>query len=118
MSSPGAERQLILPGDLSRFQSLPLRVEYKSPEDGADIIQVIAHELGHYNFKLLNRFSIQIQVMELLTYDEASGTTEWRLAEVKANAPMKGRKMSKKQKDLRFNIPVASLVRIRIHVDF
>lgn len=39
VSSPGAERQLLLPSDLSRFQKLPLRVEYKG-ENEAMTMQV------------------------------------------------------------------------------
>lgn len=59
-----------------------------------------------------------VQVLELLDYDESAGTSEWGLASVRANAPMKGRSMSKKQKEMRFMIPVANIVRARIHVDF
>jgi len=33
VSSPGAERQLVLPSDLSRFQKLPLRVEHKGENE-------------------------------------------------------------------------------------
>lgn len=39
VSSPGAERQLVLPQDLVRFQQLPLSVEYTS-EEGAAVKQV------------------------------------------------------------------------------
>ena len=56
--------------------------------------------------------------MDLLAYDEVAGTTEWRLADVRANSPMKGRSMSKKQKEMRFSIAVSSLTRLRIHVNF
>ncbi len=56
--------------------------------------------------------------MELLSYDEATNNTEWRLADCRANAPMKGRSLSKKQKEMRFTIPLGSLTRLRIHVDF
>jgi ribosome maturation factor RimP len=39
VSSPGAERQLILPQDLARFDELPLRVEYTAA-DGSAVTQV------------------------------------------------------------------------------
>mmetsp|Transcript_19424 Transcript_19424/g.50414 ORF Transcript_19424/g.50414 Transcript_19424/m.50414 type:complete len:350 (+) Transcript_19424:1687-2736(+) len=95
VSSPGAERTLALPQDLQRFGSLPLRVEY-TDTTGA-----------HMN-----------QALQLESYDETSGLTVWRLAEVKANAPGKGRGMNKKQKEARFEIPLARITRIRVFVDF
>ncbi len=47
-----------------------------------------------------------------------AGSTDWRLAVVKANSPVKGRSLSKKQKEMRVTIPVANLTKVRIHVDF
>ncbi|GAX80195.1 hypothetical protein CEUSTIGMA_g7633.t1 [Chlamydomonas eustigma] len=95
VSSPGAERQLLLPQDLARFQQLPLRVEY-TDSTGSPITKVL----------------------ELVTYDEEACTTTWRLANVRANAPVKGRSLSKKQKEQTFEIAVSSLIKLRIHVDF
>ncbi|KAF5828055.1 hypothetical protein DUNSADRAFT_18278 [Dunaliella salina] len=95
VSSPGAERTLALPQDLKRFGSLPLRVEY-TDATGAQMNQAL----------------------QLESYDEPSGVTVWRLAEVKANAPGKGRGMNKKQREARFEIPLARIFRIRVFVDF
>jgi len=48
----------------------------------------------------------------------AADTTLWRLADVKANAPTKGRGLTRKQRDQRLRIPLADLVSVRIHVEF
>jgi hypothetical protein len=57
-------------------------------------------------------------VLQLVTYDEAAGTSSWQLADVRANAPQKGRKLSKRQRELVFEVPLAQLLAARIHVDF
>eukprot|EP00195_Chlamydomonas_chlamydogama_P009484 CAMPEP_0202893122 /NCGR_PEP_ID=MMETSP1392-20130828/2755_1 /ASSEMBLY_ACC=CAM_ASM_000868 /TAXON_ID=225041 /ORGANISM="Chlamydomonas chlamydogama, Strain SAG 11-48b" /LENGTH=336 /DNA_ID=CAMNT_0049577329 /DNA_START=27 /DNA_END=1038 /DNA_ORIENTATION=- len=95
VSSPGAERQLVLPDDLNRFAELPLRVEYSNEQGGATT-----------------------QVLELVEYDVEGGSTTWRLADVRANAPTKGRGLSKKQKGQVVSLAVSQLQRVRIHVDF
>lgn len=59
-----------------------------------------------------------MQPLQLEAYDEEAGLTTWRLAEVRANAPTKGRGMNKKQRDLRIQVPLASVSRIRVFVDF
>ncbi len=41
----------------------------------------------------------------------------WRLADVKANAPGKGRKLSKRKREMVIEIPVSSLRLARVHVD-
>eukprot|EP00955_Chlamydomonas_euryale_P112433 366130-Chlamydomonas_euryale.AAC.60 len=115
VSSPGAERELLLPKDLDRFQEMPLRVEYVA-EDGADVTkQGLA---GLRCVRGMNTCQHALQVMELLEYDEAQTSTVWKLADVKANSPGKGRAMSKKQREMRVTIPAAKIVRARIHVDF
>ena len=94
VSSPGAERQLIIPQDLTRFQDLPMKVEYMS-----DVGQVMT------------------VVLQFLGLDEAEGKSLWALADVKANAPTKGRGLSKKQREQRFDIDISALERVRIYVD-
>ena len=96
VSSPGADRTLRLPQDLKRFGSLPLRVDHSATLDGAPTSQVLV----------------------LVEADESGGVTRWRLADVRANAPVKGRKLSKRQREMTFDIPMASITRARIHVDF
>jgi len=45
-------------------------------------------------------------------------TTVWRLADVKANAPTKGRGLTRRQRDQRLKIALADLASCRIHVEF
>jgi ribosome maturation factor RimP len=94
VSSPGAERQLILPQDLTRFQDLPMKVEYMN-----------------------NVGQLVTLVLQFLGLDEAEGNSLWALADVKVNAPTKGRGLSKKQREQRFDIPISALERVRIYVD-
>jgi ribosome maturation factor RimP len=46
------------------------------------------------------------------------GETLWRLADVKANAPTKGRGLTRKQRDQRLRIALEDIVSCRIHVEF
>lgn len=138
MSSPGAERVLQLPQDLARFGELPLRVEYTDAA-GAQMSQVRgaagpgapdvhggvaeARPRSKEAKQLVSAgwpraATALLQALLLQSYDEASGATVWRLAEVRANAAVKGRAMSKKQKELRLEIPLAAVARIRVFVDF
>lgn len=94
VSSPGAERTLIIPQDLDRFKELPMRVEFMS-------------EVGKVNTLIL----------KYLDRDD-EGMSSWELADVKANQSQKGRPLSKKQRQQRYSIPVAELQRVRIYVDF
>lgn len=54
----------------------------------------------------------------MASFDEQAGQTAWRLADVKANAPVKGRKLSKRLREMTFNIAVDSLIAARVYVDF
>jgi hypothetical protein len=49
--------------------------------------------------------------------DESEDRSEWRLADVRANAPTKGRGLSKRQREQRIEIPLSELERVRIHVE-
>ena len=57
-------------------------------------------------------------VLRLLELNEPEGLASWALADVKANATVKGRGLSKKQRGQRFDIPLERLERVRIYVDF
>ena len=59
-----------------------------------------------------------VQILELTAHDAEAGSSEWRLADVRANAPAKGRKLSKKQKEQKWVIPTASLTRVKVWVNF
>ncbi|KAG2443170.1 hypothetical protein HYH02_009579 [Chlamydomonas schloesseri] len=95
VSSPGAERLVRVPDELRRFESLPLKVEYRTP-DGKDASAVLL----------------------LAELDEAAGASAWRLANVRANATVKGRALSKRQLAQVLALPLADIQRVRIHVDF
>jgi hypothetical protein len=89
----GAERHLRLPEDLQRFGELPLRLEYTD----------------HHG----TNCSLIGQLQEM---DEASGVSVWAVADVKANAPTKGRGLSKKQRQQRINIAVPNIRVARLYV--
>jgi ribosome maturation factor RimP len=150
VSSPGAERELALPGDLERFAALPLRVEF----DGARAVVVEggkkkgargkkgggAAEDGEGGGQLLDGAaaaasssggvggaggsssnslgSSGVAILELVRVDEEGNVSEWRLADVRANAPGKGRGLSRRQRDQQWLLPLDSLQRARVHVDF
>lgn len=87
VSSPGAERILKVPDDLSRFKDMPMRVFYTentesncSEGDGVFLLD-----------------SIEID----------SEICVWKLANVKENRDLqrKGRPLSRKQKDWRLRLP-------------
>ncbi|GIL58567.1 hypothetical protein Vafri_13510 [Volvox africanus] len=95
VSSPGAERLVRVPDELNRFAELPLQVEYRT-SDGKDVSSVLL----------------------LVGLDEAAGLSSWRLANVRANATVKGRALSKRQLAQLITVPLALISRVRIHVNF
>ncbi|KAK9823937.1 hypothetical protein WJX72_006504 [[Myrmecia] bisecta] len=97
VSSPGAERPVRVPDDLLRFKDLPMKVDYRSED------------------KSLHG------VLQLVQLDSDAQTTEWRLADVRANRSGAGKgrtKLTKKAAEQRFTIPVADLQGVRLHMDF
>ncbi|GLI61205.1 hypothetical protein VaNZ11_003497 [Volvox africanus] len=95
VSSPGAERLVRVPDELTRFAELPLQVEYRT-SDGKDVSSVLL----------------------LVGLDEAAGLSSWHLANVRANATVKGRALSKRQLAQVITVPLAQISRVRIHVNF
>eukprot|EP00775_Hariotina_reticulata_P009081 gene9081-9251_t len=95
VSSPGAERTLIIPQDLLRFKELPMRVEFRN-------------EVGQ----------LATLILQFIDMDEAEGITNWELADVKGNQNVKGRGLSKKQRAQRYSIRLSDLERVRIYIDF
>lgn len=57
------------------------------------------------------------QILEFISMHTDAAETLWKIADVKKNAPTKGRSLTKKQREQRITIPVASLQKARIHVD-
>ncbi|GIL81705.1 hypothetical protein Vretimale_1345 [Volvox reticuliferus] len=95
VSSPGAERLVRVPDELTRFAELPLQVEYRTSDD-KDVSSVLL----------------------FVGLDEAAGLSSWRLANVRANATVKGRALSKRQLAQLITVPLAQISRVRIHVNF
>ncbi len=56
-------------------------------------------------------------MLELIEFDEGGATTQWRLADVRANAPTKGRGLSKRQRQQQIQIPLAAVEKVHIHVE-
>lgn len=96
VSSPGAERVLRLPGELARFQNLPLRVQFLR-EDG----------------------KVDTKVLRLKEYDAEGEMTTWGLADVAVNkqGKKKGQGLNRKERDAEWRIPVATLQEVRVHLD-
>lgn len=97
VASPGAERKLRLPGDLTRFSELTMRVTYKDAEaeDGT---------------------TTKVLLME--DCDEAAGTATWKLADVEENRPQakKGQGMNKKQREWRATVAFEDVVRANLFI--
>ena len=113
VSSPGADRCLRLPGDLRRFAGLPLLVKYQGVGD--------AQETGEPG--AASPPTVREDVLALVGLDEAAGTAEWELADVRANKRRRNSKAARKKRaggpvpGEPFTLPLAHLVEARIHID-
>ena len=113
VSSPGADRCLRLPGDLRRFGGLPLLVKYQGGGD--------AQETGEPG--AASPPPVREDVLALVGLDEAAGTAEWELADVRANKRRRNSKAARKKRaggpvpGEPFTLPLAHLVEARIHID-
>ncbi|KAI4386419.1 hypothetical protein MLD38_004351 [Melastoma candidum] len=98
VSSPGAERLLKVPDDLSRFQDMAMVVTYVEGES------INSEKTG---------------VFFLDSVETESATCVWRLADVKENRDpqAKGRPLSRKQKDWRLKLPHAMCRKVTLHID-
>ena len=61
--------------------------------------------------------SVETRVLRLLSYDAAASATEWGLADVKANRQKRLGRMTKKELQLRFSLPVTALRHVNLHLD-
>lgn len=100
VSSPGAERLLKVPDDLSRFKDRAMRVSY---------------------IEEINSRSVEkngIFVME--SVDAESGSCVWKLADVKENRDpaAKGRPLSRKMKDWRLRLPYAMVKKVTLYLNY
>ncbi|TXG56645.1 hypothetical protein EZV62_017958 [Acer yangbiense] len=97
VSSPGAERILKVPDDLSRFKDMPMRVCYVDEESDC----------------------INNRVFLLESIEMDSDKCVWKLADVKENRDVqsKGRPMNRKQKDWRLNLPFEMHRMVTLYLD-
>ncbi|KAL2546620.1 uncharacterized protein Fot_15853 [Forsythia ovata] len=100
VSSPGADRLLRVPDDLSRFEDMPMIVSYTE-----DSVAGCSENTGVYF---------------LDSIETESGCCIWKLADVKENRDpsAKGRPMSRKQKDWRLKLPYAKVKRVSLYLNY
>ncbi|CAI9785302.1 unnamed protein product [Fraxinus pennsylvanica] len=98
VSSPGADRLLRVPDDLSRFKDMPMVVSYMEDSDA--------------------KCSEKTGVYFLDSIETESGSCVWKMADVKENRnpSAKGRTMSRKQKDWRLKLPNANVKRLGLNL--
>ncbi|CAN4122048.1 unnamed protein product [Withania somnifera] len=99
VSSPGAERLLKVPNDLSRFKHRPMRVIY-------------IEEINPRSIEKNGIFFVE-------SIDAESGSCVWKLADVKENRDPaeKGRPLSRKKKDWRLTLPYAAVKKVTLYLD-
>ncbi|CAN4124615.1 unnamed protein product [Withania somnifera] len=100
VSSPGAERLLKVPDDLSRFKHRPMRVSY-------------IEEMNSRSVEKNGIFFVE-------SIDTESGSCVWKLADVKENRDpaAKGRPISRKKKDWRLPLPYAVVKKVTLYLDY
>ncbi|XP_050947089.1 uncharacterized protein LOC103489189 [Cucumis melo] len=99
VSSPGAERLLKVPDDLSRFKAMPMRVSYIEDVD--------------------SRGSENDGVFMLDHVELESGSCIWKLANVRENRdPLsKGRPLTREQKEWRLKLPYANHKKVFLYLE-
>lgn len=100
VSSPGAERLLKVPDDLSRFKDLIMMVCY------VEEVESKCHEKNG--------------VFLLDSIETESESCVWKLADVRENRdPLgKGRPLSRQRKDWRLKLPYAMVKRVSLYINF
>eukprot|EP00892_Ulva_mutabilis_P000056 jgi/Ulvmu1/10050/UM059_0100.1 len=96
VSSPGAERPVEW-DELERFSELPLWVVFTDNSEDSEAVT-------------------RTHVLEVEEMKE--GAAIWKLSDVKANSPGKGRKMNKKMREQRWTLGDSDIQGMRIYVDF
>lgn len=100
VSSPGADRILKVPDDLSRFKNMPMRVCY------TENLESSCHEMDGVFF--------------LDSIEEESEICVWKLADVKENRDptIKGKPLNRKQKDWRLRLPFNLHRMVNLYVEY
>ena len=91
----GAERQIATIEEIQRFDNLPMTVTFLGGEDG------------------------QQPESRIFSVDAANddGSTTWRMAEVKGNAPGLGRLMNKKTKERRWHLTMDQIINVQLYIE-
>ncbi|KAL7132677.1 hypothetical protein ABFS83_12G090500 [Erythranthe nasuta] len=102
VSSPGADRLLRVPDDLSRFKDMPMVVSYI--EDSSS------------NTKCPEKSGVYF----LDSIETESRCCVWKLADVRENRDpsAKGRPMSRKQKDSRLKLPYNTIKQVSLYISY
>lgn len=61
---------------------------------------------------------MQTRVLSFVELDSAAGVTRWRLADVRANKGGKGRGLNAKQRREVYEVPLSSIIRVNLFLDF
>lgn len=62
---------------------------------------------------------VETKVLTFSELDAAAGLTRWRLADVRVNRTGgKGRGLNRKQRDAVYELPLATLRHVNLHIDF
>lgn len=110
VSSPGAERQVKIPLELSRFAELPMKVLYRQATAGSGGEQGI-------ELQILQFINLEDKTTGSGGADDPVTFSMWKLADVKANRTGKGRPLNKKQRETVIEINLADIEKIYLHVD-
>jgi hypothetical protein len=90
-----------VPGQLERFKDLPMVVRYVEKIDatGGEVLKD--------------------SIFALESFEIESDKSTWKLANVRANREQagKGRALTRKQKELRAELPLSSLRLVHLHMD-
>ncbi|MCO5601219.1 hypothetical protein L7F22_055338 [Adiantum nelumboides] len=104
VSSPGAERVVQVPDQLLRFKDLPMLVRYEEAQE---------------NESTKPSPVVKDSILQLATVETELGKSVWKLANVRVNRDqaVKGRGLTRKQKEWRLEVPFSSLRLVRLYMD-
>jgi hypothetical protein len=117
-----------VPGELLRFQSLPMQARWLVFLSGCLVQERLlcsGHGLMVWPWACMQVTYqqdaegdvVETRVLQLLGYDEAGAATEWGLANVKVNRQKRLGRLTKKETQQRFNLPVTALKHVQLHLD-
>ncbi|KAL9225874.1 hypothetical protein vseg_001750 [Gypsophila vaccaria] len=101
VSSPGANRLLMVPDDLHRFKDFPMVVSYLEGTDTQDKTQE------------------KTRVFSLDSIETETEQCVWKLADVRENRDpaSKGRPLNRKQRDWRLKLPYTMLMKVSLYLE-